>query len=356
MLDTITKNVPLLDNAILFEFLNNSDVVTEGVSDHTPVIGNLDSSPCLCFWNMMMQGKQRGPGQYNNGFGIVEDDPTYEKRLSRVANVIIEIINKTPKIEILGFCEGPINPKHLNILLNKFNQNPLLQEFDLKVCDRSWGIYMLVKKSYKVAKADAIPALSKIPALEDISTTNDEKEKQKNLSDVFRALKNRITIWKIVNPAGEAIHIAITHIPISPNDVSVSNRKAFSIKIMNICSLFNFFLQDHYKNQKFFLMGDFNFNPNLISENVNLHKGDIIPNHNSFMLEVRDANKMVTTVTVDAICASPHSKRSYFAFGPDLFSYLQKELSLGLDLSHRCTDKPDKPNTTKLSIQSQRTG
>lgn len=60
--------------------LNRNDVITAQVSDHQPLIYN-----GVLFWNIMMQGKKRANGDYNNGFGT---------------NEIFSRIGKTKRIDV----------------------------------------------------------------------------------------------------------------------------------------------------------------------------------------------------------------------------------------------------------------
>src|ERR1700722_17893927 len=94
-------------NPANFICLEGSDVITAGVSDHHPVVHH-----GVLFWNVMMQGKARKSGGYNNGFGIVETNKQYINRLSKTAKIIVEISYRYPAIEAIALCEGPIESLH----------------------------------------------------------------------------------------------------------------------------------------------------------------------------------------------------------------------------------------------------
>jgi hypothetical protein len=75
--------------------LNGYDVITKQVSDHHPVVHD-----GVLFWNIMMQCKARNGHGFNNGFGIIETELEYIRRLFIVACVIAEIVYKDTSIEL----------------------------------------------------------------------------------------------------------------------------------------------------------------------------------------------------------------------------------------------------------------
>lgn len=113
---------------IQFKFLNNDDVISAQVSDHHPVIHQN-----ILFWNVMMRGNQRissaGVQGFNNGFGIVESEKDYTKRLCKVAAVIAEILEDDSSLEVIGLCEGPVLPAHVEVFDKALRQFDSVKKF-----------------------------------------------------------------------------------------------------------------------------------------------------------------------------------------------------------------------------------
>lgn len=107
-----------------FICLPDKNVVDARISDHHPVIQN-----GILFWNVMLQGKMRQDGGYNNDFGIIETEQQYLQRLIKICCVIAKIIWLNPTIKTIGLCKGPIHANHLQGMIDLFKQFPWMRHF-----------------------------------------------------------------------------------------------------------------------------------------------------------------------------------------------------------------------------------
>jgi hypothetical protein len=274
-----------------FVCLNGNDVITAKVSDHHPIIHN-----GVLFWNIMMQGRMRnGKGRvsYNNGFGIVENEKQYVMRLIKIAYVIAEIVYRNPSIEIIGICEGPIEPSHVNILLSSLRYFNCMQRFFKSNLfhkpnverNPNWGLLMLTDKNYQVSKV-------KCNVLEK--------------SNIFSKLSNRFQLWKLTRDKKER-YFALAHFPFG-GDEYVNEAKALSGSANEYCELINHLL-NRYSNETFIFCADFNFNPYLIKQWKDRILDQVTHNNSILMAE-----KKVDTVTVDGILLSVKEKQKRFSF------------------------------------------
>jgi len=300
-----------------FACLKGNDVIAAKISDHHPIIHD-----GVLFWNIMMQGKIRNGHtgiSYNNGFGIVETEEDYIKRLAKISQVIAEIVHRYPSIDVISLCEGPIQSLHINIFLQSIKKYHSMDKFFIdSIMDDAfhkpnvkgflnWGLLMLADKRYKVneVKCDFIEHFM-----------------------IFEKLANRIQLWKLTK--NENIkYLALGHFPFG-GDEHTTEKENLSAYGNMYCNLVKDLL-NHYANDQFILCADFNLNPYLISEWKD-RVVDQIPSNNSMLLtkEGKLYESKINNVTVDGILLSVQEKQKYYSlrFNPGLFSRLVKENNL----------------------------
>ncbi len=300
-----------------FLCLDGEDVVTAKVSDHHPIIHDK-----TLFWNIMMQGKMRKgltENSYNNGFGIIETDAQYKKRLICIGKIIAEIITYHPFIEVISLCEGPINSVDLNALLHSFHAVPCMKKFFKDSINKNglykpsmtgfpnWGLLMMVDSRYEVSQISC-DFLEKLPI----------KDK----------LVNRFQLWKLKKE--EAVkYVALCHLPFS-GDENIKDKNKLSLCGKMYCDLINKIL-DQYSNQELMICGDFNLNPYLINK-INDRILDKVENNNSilFSIDTKSKTDFIKSVTVDGILLSLLKKKKYYSSQIDfsLFNKLKREEQL----------------------------
>lgn len=294
-----------------FYCLRGNDVITAEVSDHHPVLhhGTL-------FWNIMMQCDfRKGSAGYNNGFGIIEDNAQYMKRLKKIATVIAECIYRNPTIEVITLCEGPIKESHVKHFYQLLTSFSWMKRF-FKMKDfykvnqrhfQNWGLLMLCDKQYEVTPIDF-------------------------LSDAGIKIKNRFQMWRL-NSRAEERFIFQAHLPFSGNEtkedsLSLSTEgKVYANIIQSILT------KNELKNC--IICADFNFNPFLILKDAALNQ---IPSHNSILFVTPDCKK---SVTVDGILLSTLEKQKLslqFPL-PRLFKQLKREHHLFQDYVNHANEK-----------------
>lgn len=298
-------------NPMYFNCLNGKDVITEKISDHHPIVHD-----GVLFWNVMMQGKSRNGGGYNNGFGIIESDAQYIHRLKKIANVISEISGINSDISAICLCEGPIQRLHIDAFLSSLQESDSMNRFFddveaegfFKKPNRdgfpNWGLMMFSDKKYQV---------------------NEVNFDFKNHSMIQKKLTNRFGIWALSNIYGENKYLALAHFPFG-KDENITEREKLSADGNHYCQLITD-IMDRYSTKSFVLCADFNFNPNLISQ-WNDRELDKIENNNSILLVTKEEKQVKQAVTVDGVLLSALEKQkyhgSYLKFG--LFSSLIDEV------------------------------
>lgn len=278
--------------------LNGNDVISASVSDHHPIIHD-----GVLFWNVMMQARIRTGREgmsYNNGFGIVESEEDYINRLNKIAAVIAEIVHRYPTIEVISLCEGPVQPLHINALLqclknyysmHKFFLNSTMADTFYKPTISgfpNWGLLMLADKSYKVNEIACDMA---------------------EYAMLFAKLANRFQLWEFVKH-GKRRYLALGHFPFG-GDEHTTKKENLSACGKIYCDLVKNLLA-HYVNDEFILCADFNLNPYLIGE-WNDRAMDRITTNNSIVLtnEEQASKSTIKTVTVDGILLSQQEKQKY---------------------------------------------
>ncbi|STX50681.1 Uncharacterised protein [Legionella busanensis] len=266
--------------------LNNKDVIASKISDHHPIVHN-----GILFWNVMMQGRKRGNG-FNNGFGIIENDADYKARLSKIAEVIAEVVEYNPSIEAICLCEGPIKDDDTKVLNDSLKAFPSMQRFISQ--DRfykpnevgpEWGLLMLADNRYKASKVN----------LEGIS--------------LLPNLVNRFQLWQLQD-GDTTKYVALAHFPFS-GDVYTTDRKLLSARSQVYCQFIQYVL-DQYQDKSLNFCADFNFNPHLIGQPAERVLDHII-NNNSILLNIEEKSGVfnVDTVTVDGVLLSQKEKQNY---------------------------------------------
>lgn len=277
--------------------LGGHDVISSQISDHHPIIHNK-----VLFWNMMMQGRERlskdGPS-FNNGFGIVESEQEYLTRLTRVANVIAEIITLHPSIIAINLCEGPIQPLHVNTLLSTLKHHQAMQRFfdDTVTLNNfyqayeegafpNWGLLMLADNRYEVAP------------IENKFLVN---------STVFEKVANRFQIWQLTNGA-DVRYVALAHFPFGGDEFKADKSK-LSYFGEAYCNIINNVLIS-YADKELTFCADFNLNPYLIGKWAD-RAMDYVAHNNSIVItrEASTHQSMTKEVTVDGILLSQYSKQ-----------------------------------------------
>lgn len=298
-----------------FKCLEGKDVIRAKVSDHHPIIHD-----GVLFWNIMMQCKTRNGHtgiSYNNGFGIIENEEDYINRLMRVADVIAEIMYLYPSIDVISLCEGPIQPLHVDTLLQALKKYHSMDKFFIGdvVQDAfhkpnidgfpNWGLLMLANKKYKVSKV---------------------KCDFMNHSIIFNKLANRFQIWQLTSNKEKNKYFALGHFPFGGDEKITENQKLSVLGDM-YCNLVKNVI-NNYSNEQFILCADFNLNPYLISEWKD-RAMDLIINNNSILLTTEErANKIIIeAVTVDGILLSVGEKQKHYSsrFNFGLFCTLKNE-------------------------------
>lgn len=309
-----TKNHHTASNPITLNCLQGNDVITKRLSDHHPVIHD-----GVLLWNIMKPGNKRNGNGYNNGFGIVENEKTYQERLFRIAKVVAEIVMHHPEIEIIGFCEGPIQKTHIAILLDTFAKYPSMHKFlrsktheetfyrpDIKEYPNQ-GILMLADKKYSVHAIDYDTIKNPI---------------------LFKKLANRLQLWRLMKN-NKAKYIGLAHLPFS-GDEAITVKEKLSADGETYSTLINALLKQH-ANDRFIFCADFNLNPYLIGTWQDRILDQITTNNSIlFHQEKESAAKSTISVTVDGILLSQHEKQRYETnrFNPGLFARLRKEHDL----------------------------
>lgn len=289
-----------------FESLEDNNVISTRVSDHHPIIHN-----GILFWNIMMQCKERKEHNrvsYNNGFGIVETDGAYIKRLSKVARVVAEIVLTNPEIDTIAFCEGPIQTAHLEHFKNCLKKFPWLKPFFKDDAFHKpslnkypeWGLLM-ANKNHDVSKIE-VGYVEPMPA-------------------GLEKLANRLQIWKL-SRAGKESYLALAHFPFG-RDEFATDKSSLSTQGKIYCDFVNKIFTYFAENDLVFC-ADFNLNPYLISHWKD-RALDNIPHENSILLQTKECG--VKAVTVDAVLLSTIAKQKYYSvqFNPGLFGRLAAE-------------------------------
>lgn len=288
-------------NLSSFDCLNGKDVITAKVSDHHPIIHD-----GVLFWNIMMQGNRRRSGGFNNAFSIIEMDEKYLRRLTKVANVLSEIVYQHPNIEIIGLCEGPIHLEHVNHFIqsiktfewmNRFFSNdnfykPSLDKYE------NWGLLMLADKKHIAHKISFDFILH---------------------PRMFDKLANRIQLWKLTKDENEK-YFALGHFPFG-GDEYVTEKSKFSESANKYCDLINH-IMDRYANEDLIFCVDFNFNPYLIKRwqdrtlDKIVHGNSILVKDRSPAMKERIEN-IINPVTVDGILLSVKEKQKHYISRPN---------------------------------------
>lgn len=299
--------------AYTFTCLNGNDVVTAKTSDHHPVIDHN-----LLFWNVMMQcAERKNGGGYNNGFKMTEDDQQYMARLTKVAHVIAEIVYRHPNIQVIGLCEGPVQPLHVQTLFASLQRFPWMRRLLGKdgfhkpafSSGNNWGLLMLADRRYQLKSVD-----------------NEDMIRSMNL---FDKLANRFQIWELAGKNSNQ-YFALAHLPFSGDELKTS-ASTLSDHGKKYCYLVSTILHS-YSTKSMAFCADFNINPFLIKPGCHLDK---IPVANSILSEEKSADKI--EVTVDGILLSDYEKQRKYARmpAPGLFAQLARELALGQETGRR---------------------
>lgn len=291
-----------------FICIRNQDVMTAQISDHYPLVHN-----DVLFWNVMMQGKQRGNG-FNNGFGIVEEPKDYRKRLKKIANIIAEICESNKNIKAITICEGPIGEMEDKFYHDLQSHTYISKSFMSqgrfhKPCAKAanWGLLMLANNKYQVNRINYL----------DKYTVKDKLSELKNRGELFE-LENKTDHQKKF--------VALFHLPFGVIDKNVHEQ--FAIQPAHLSTLGHSSyrlitkLMIRYATEDFTMAGDFNFLPHLLEHNRD-DTGFLIPKDNSILLQ----GTKQQPVTVDGILVSQKNRQkitgSLIIHG--LFTLLKRE-------------------------------
>ncbi|MBA3537595.1 MAG: hypothetical protein H0T84_13475 [Tatlockia sp.] len=282
-----------------FACLGGNDVISELVSDHHPVVHD-----GLFFWNIMMQCKTRKNGvDFNNGFGIIESNRQYQKRLKKVAQVIAEAVYRDPSIEAICICEGPKESMDIDFFFESLMRFTIMDRFRMTdmfnkptVKKENWGLLMLADFRFAVTKV------------------YDPIEDHLDLADRFQ-------LWKLEKPNASKF-VALAHFPFAGDEYKTEKEKLSSLG-KEFCVLINK-LMESYHNESLIFCADFNFNPYLISQGQD-RALDKISHHNSVLLTPERV--VQKTVTVDGVLLSRIEKQKYYSVRPepDLLGKLKSE-------------------------------
>ncbi|MDI1351502.1 MAG: hypothetical protein PSV35_01840, partial [bacterium] len=199
-----------------FACLDGNDVISGKISDHHPVIHD-----GVFFWNTMMSCNTRDCGlSFNNGFGLIETDNEYMARLVMVAQVIAESIFLDPSIEVISLCEGPIKPKHLEVLYHSLMKFPFMARFMTedkfhKPADvgQNWGLLMLNDARYSVTKVHC------------------------DFLENYPKLANRFQLWKLERGGNEK-YMALAHFPFAGDEYK-TEKMTLSVSGKTYCDFIN---------------------------------------------------------------------------------------------------------------------
>lgn len=293
-------------------YLGNNDVISAEVSDHHPILHN-----GVLFWNVMMQGRKRQGRDgmsYNNGFGIEESNTTYLNRLTKIAYVIAEIVERNKTIEAICLCEGPIQPEHVNRLLETLKMQPAMQKFfenQKPIFQQphhqsapNWGLMMFAQADFEIT-----------PIQHDFIQQ----------SIVQNKLANRLQTWQL-KKGNKSKYLTLGHFPFS-GDEHVSDQSQLSDTGTTYCQLLKKLFEHHAKDE-LVICADFNFNPHLISERQD-RSVDKIKTNNSIVLVPDNKNHLPLRkhVTVDGILLSQKEKQKFMSVQVHscLFKTLKRE-------------------------------
>ena len=279
-----------------FNCLNGNDVITAKVSDHHPMVHD-----GVLLWNVMMQGAMRKSGSgVNNGFGMIESESQYKKRISNMAAVIVEIMMFNPEIRQINLCEGPIKKNHVDHFLRLLKKYPVMARFFLEDLDET------ISDSINYLNYDNQGIILISDKADRVKPIYPEVE---GYTKLFRKLANRLQLWQI-SQGTEIKYLAVAHFPFAGDELK-SEKNNLSNEGKDYCELINHILHK-YKNEKLIFCADFNLNPYLISE-INDRAMDCIANHNSILLLTNSQLKSsyIKTVTVDGILLSTLEKQKY---------------------------------------------
>jgi hypothetical protein len=282
-----------------FTCLDGSDVISETVSDHHPVVHD-----GVFFWNIMMQCKiRKNKVDFNNGFGIIESNRQYRKRLDVVAQVIAEAVSQDPSLDVICICEGPKEPMDVNFFFESLMKFRSMERFMMEdmfykptAKEENWGLLMLSDSRFAVTKVyDPIENHPK--------------------------LANRFQLWKL-EQNNESKFLALAHFPFAGDEYKTETM-ALSVSGKEYCALINK-LMESYRNDSLIFCADFNFNPYLISQWQD-RALDKISHHNSILLTLEAVAQK--TVTVDGVLLSCKEKQKYHSSRPEpeLFEKLKSE-------------------------------
>jgi hypothetical protein len=214
--------------------LENSDVITQQISDHHPVI-HQDS----LFWNIMMPGRARRDRKtneimgFNNGFGIEETESQYIHRLKKIALVISEIVFRNPTIQCIGLCEGPIEAADQEILFKSIHKFPFMRKFGTQTVDHTngpnWGLILFYDQSQFHTATPLVP------------------------EHKIEKLTNRFELWSLKGRDSEKT-VGLSHLPFS-GDEEKSSWELLSSDGKIYADLVSRTLKN-YQETSFVLMGD----------------------------------------------------------------------------------------------------
>lgn len=274
-----------------FRCLNGNDVISRKISDHHPLIHE-----GVFFWNIMMQCNKRGEG-FNNGFALIEKDKAYKNRLVKVAQVIAEAVQRTPAIEVISLCEGPIHVEHVEVFFKALMKFPCMARFIQQEMfhkphaeGQNWGLLTLTDTRYSVTH---------VPY--------DALDKHPKLTNRFQLLK--------LQQADKEKYIALAHFPFA-GDHDKTEKTALSVQGQAYCNLINTLLQQ-YRQESLIFCGDFNLNPYLISH-LNERVFDKISHNNSILLTMKGVARVIKSLTVDGVLLSRKEKQRYNDSRPQL--------------------------------------
>jgi hypothetical protein len=303
----------------LFLSLNNRDVIEAKISDHYPVIQDE-----VLFWNVMMQCKARSNG-FNNGFGLIESDSDYERRLEKIAAVIAEMIQYNSLIKTINLCESPIGNME-KLFYERLMRYPHMKKRFMRPEQdgfykpykqgTDWGLITLVDKHFHVKSVFNLETML-------------EEEHQKDMN-------NRLDVLELSHGSQQK-WVALAHLPFGVIKKEVKNQFATDSSHLtllgNACYQLISKLLIRYQNSDFTITADFNFVPDMLSSNRNNIFGFSIPFNNSVVL----IDNKPQSVTVDGILTSQLNRQKKASqlsiYG--LFGKLKQEHELWLTVDKR---------------------
>jgi len=245
--------------------LSHETPLEAAISDHNMLINN-----GILFFNMMMQCRWNAEKKrYNNGFGIVENDRDYQKRIAVTVKCLAEVAALNPQIYAIGLVEAPITEADITLFISECNRYPSLSRFKqtiLKAAFTDMGVATFID-------ADRFN-VTQIP----------------ENADNHPALHHRVQEYLLQSKESlQQLRLLNLHLPY---DFAKSGKNSLLIGYIK-----QFFQNDH--NLPVTVIGDFNLHPTLITKTLQ-EVSTYVQDKNNLLLKT-DVNGNITGFMLDTV-------------------------------------------------------